>query len=92
MQTEVGLFIFHVSLPGSCLLQVSVSPSFFYIFFLFGGGGGICLDHLLKGQCTSPPCTFCRMRLLFFLFGCFIDINYINLWWREMFRSDMPAF
>lgn len=52
MQTEVGLFIFHVSLPGSCLLQVSVSPSFFYFYFLFGG---YMFGSLVKRVMHQPP-------------------------------------
>lgn len=55
MQTEVGLFIFHVSLPGSCLLQVSVPPSFFYIFFLFGG---YMFGSLVKRAMHQPPMHF----------------------------------
>lgn len=82
MQTEVGLFIFHVNLPGRCLLLCQFPHLFTTIFFSLG----IHLDHLLKGQCTRPlhALSVERIYIYFFLSRCFIDINFINLLWREI--------
>lgn len=47
MQTEVGLFIFHVGLQGRCLLLGLVSSSIFLQFFFVGG---YMFGSLVKGK------------------------------------------
>lgn len=64
MQTEVGLFIFHVSLPGGCLLLCQFPHLFCTIFFL-----GYTFGSLVKrAMHQPPPCTFCKMRLYIFFY------------------------
>lgn len=64
MQTEVGLFIFHVSLPDHCLLLCQFPNHFSAIFFL-----GNTFGSLVKwAMHQPPPCTFCRMCLYIFFY------------------------
>lgn len=81
MQTEVGLFIFHVSLPGGCLLLCQFPHLFCTIFFL-----GYTFGSLVKRAMHQPPMHFLQnaFKHYIFLSRCFIDINYINLLCREI--------
>lgn len=81
MQTEVGLFIFHVSLPGRCLLLCQFPNHFSAIFFLRNTFGS-----LVKWAMHQPPMHFLQNAFIHYIFlsRCFIDINYINLLWREI--------
>lgn len=65
MQTEVGLFIFHVNLPGGCLLLCQFPHLFCTIFFL-----GYTFGSLVKRAMHQPPHAFsveCVYILYFFI-------------------------
>lgn len=81
MQTEVGLFIFHVNLPGGCLLLCQFPHLFCTIFFL-----GYTFGSLVKRAMHQPPMHFLQnaFKHYIFLSRCFLDINYINLLQREI--------